>query len=152
MRPSLVDIFQSIDQLFKGCEMDFAILHQQEKTAAWFEDYANQRVVNSFLFNYIKIQDKLGAKLFRHLLIELREIDDPSTTMIDILNRLEKLRIIDDVKDWDRLREIRNSITHEYPQDIAERIDNIELALNGFVLMRNLYQKVKHFAEQKLAL
>tara|TARA_R110001606_G_scaffold389553_1_gene555744 strand:- start:2550 stop:2843 length:294 start_codon:yes stop_codon:yes gene_type:complete len=97
MQPSLVYVFQSIDQLFKGCEMDFAILHQQEKTVTWFEDYAKQRIVNSFLFNYIKIQDKLGAKLFCHLLIELRKIDDPTTPMIDIFNRLEKLCIIDDV-------------------------------------------------------
>ncbi|WP_200770588.1 hypothetical protein [Thiomicrospira sp. ALE5] len=91
------------------------------------------------MFNYIKIQDKLGAKLFRQLLLALREIDDASTPMIDILNRLEKLNIIESVEQWDKLREIRNLITHEYPLDIDERLENIALALAGFEQLNQLY-------------
>ena len=72
---------------------------------AWFKDYSNQRIVNSFLFNYIKIHDGLEVNLFRKLLFSLREINSENMVMIDILNRLEKLEIIQSVADWDRLRE-----------------------------------------------
>lgn len=150
MQPALAGIFESVDQLFISCEIDFRLLKQQSITGEWLKLYDNQRVVNSFLFNYIKIQDKLGAKLFRNLLFSLREIEDPAMPMIDILNRMEKLNIIDDAKTWDKLREIRNSITHEYPLDIAERLDNIELALAGYVLMQKFYNRIKAFTLARL--
>ena len=39
--------------------------------------------------------------------------------MIDILNRLERLKIIDDTKEWQYqyIRELRNAIAHDYPLD-----------------------------------
>jgi hypothetical protein len=142
-------VFEALDALFVSCQQDEMLLKNAELNADWFADYANQRIVNSFLFNYIKIQDKLGAKLFRQLLLALREIDDASMPMIDILNRLEKLKIIDSVEQWDRLREIRNAITHEYPLDIDERLENIALALGGFNQLRQLYSKLKAYSAAK---
>ena len=142
-------VFDALDALFASCQQDEALLKVAELDADWFADYANQRIVNSFLFNYIKIQDKLGAKLFRQLLLALREIDDASMPMIDILNRLEKLKIIDSVEQWDRLREIRNAITHEYPLDIGERLENIALALAGFEQLTQLYTKLKAYSANK---
>jgi hypothetical protein len=142
-------VFEALDALFVSCQQDEMLLKNAELNADWFADYANQRIVNSFLFNYIKIQDKLGAKLFRQLLLALREIDDASMPMIDILNRLEKLKIIDSVEQWDRLREIRNAITHEYPLDIEERLENIALALGGFNQLRQLYSKLKAYSAAK---
>ena len=41
---------------------------------------------------------------------------------IDRLNRLEKLSIIDDAEKWLNLREIRNLVSHEYPDNEKEVI------------------------------
>lgn len=64
-------------------------------------------------------------------------------TMLDVLNRLEKLRIIDYVETWDKLREIRNAIAHEYPEDVQIRIDNIRLALSGYVEMKEIVKRIE---------
>ena len=40
-----------------------------------FDDYSNVRVVNSFLFDFLKIQDKIGTKLFKKILYVAKEID-----------------------------------------------------------------------------
>ena len=64
-------------------------------------------------------------------------------SMIDILNLLEKLEIIPSVAAWDRLREIRNVIAHEYPSDIEERLENIALALSGYEQLKKLYANLK---------
>ena len=116
---------------------------------AWFKDYSNQRIVNSFLFNYIKIHDGLEVNLFRKLLFSLREINSENMAMIDILNRLEKLEIIQSVADWDRLREIRNVIAHEYPSNIEERLENIGLALSGYVQIKRFYANIQQYAQLK---
>jgi uncharacterized protein with HEPN domain len=79
----------------------------------------------------------------------LREIPDASVSMLDMLNLLEKLRIIDDVQQWDRLREIRNAIAHEYPSDIQERVDNIHLALSGFESLQGIFEHIKAYILHK---
>jgi hypothetical protein len=141
--------FASIDQLFASCSIDYALLANAEITGSWFADYNNQRIVNSFLFNYIKIQDKISAKLFRQVLLALREIPDGAVPMIDMLHLLEKLNIIDNSEQWDMLREVRNIIAHEYPADLEERIDNIKLALSGFDTLKRIYASLQVYVNAK---
>ena len=149
MPTTLTPVFETLAQLFRSCDQDYALLKDQTIDSAWLDDYANQRIVNSFLFNYIKIQDKFGAGLFRKLLVALREIDHENVPMIDILHLLEKLEIIDSTEAWDRLREICNVIAHEYPSDVSERLENLALALRGYVQLKGLYANVKRYAESK---
>ena len=149
MPTALKPLFDSLDSLFKSCEIDYALLKEQSLSDAWLSNYSNQRIVNSFLFNYIKIQDKLGASLFRKLLFSLREINSENLPMIDILNLLEKLEIIPSVSVWDSLREIRNVIAHEYPTEIEERLENIALVLTGYEQIKLLYANLKDYAQLK---
>jgi hypothetical protein len=128
----------SIAQMMQSADIDHRLLTAQEVDPAWFADYNHQRIVNRFLFNYIKIQDKIGSKLFRLLLEHWRELDADNMTMLDMLNRLEKLRIIESVEAWDKLREIRNAIAHEYPEELKTRLENIELALAGYLQLKRI--------------
>jgi len=139
----LKEIFYTIDTMMISCNIDYNELKVLNIDTHFFENYSNTRIVNSFLFNYSKIQDKIGAKLFRKVLYEEKEIDDESLPMKDILNLLEKLKIIDHSYDWDRLREIRNNLAHEYPFDTQERVENILLALEGFEIVSVIYNNIK---------
>ena len=121
------EIFNMCDVMFVNADIDYDELTSMDITEKFFEDYKNTRIVNSFLFNFSKLQDKIGAKLFKKTLYELKEIDSFSIGMIDVLNLLEKLEIIENATDWDNLREIRNILAHEYPLDIDERVENIQL-------------------------
>ena len=86
------EIFKIIDAMMDNCKIDYNELKSQNIDSGFFEEYQNIRIVNSFLFSYSKIQDKIGAKLFRKVLYELKEIDDENMPMKDILNILEKDR------------------------------------------------------------
>ncbi|MDQ7073709.1 MAG: hypothetical protein Q9O24_00765 [Gammaproteobacteria bacterium] len=141
----LESIFERCDALFVGAELDYNDLKQMKMTPEFFNDYRNTRIVNSFLFNFAKLQDALGAKLFRKLLYELKEIDTLNMPMIDVLNILEKRGIVEDVSTWDELREIRNVLAHEYPFDLAERIANIQLAFKGYEILKTIYAQLKSF-------
>ncbi|HPS57705.1 MAG TPA: hypothetical protein PK514_06315 [Spirochaetota bacterium] len=145
----LKEDFAILDLLFESCDIDFKILRESNIDRIFFSDYSNQRIVNSFLFNYLKIQDKIGTKLFKTVLYELKEIDDYSIPMIDVLNNLEKLNIIEKTDEWDRLREIRNNVTHEYPSDIDERIENIKLTLEGYSTLKKIYNNTKAYCTDK---
>ena len=142
-------ILQSCDKMFEGAEIDYDTLRRISLDEKFFENYDNIRILNSFLFNFSKLQDKIGAKLFRTVLYEMKEIDEPNMPMIDILNLLEKLGILESTQDWERLREIRNILAHEYPFDEKERIENIGLALEGYDRLKIIYERLRKFYTQK---
>lgn len=145
----LKEDFAILDLLIKSCDIDFGILRESNIDRNFFSDYSNQRIVNSFLFNYLKIQDRIGTKVFKKVLYELREINDYSIPMIDVLNTLEKLNIIEKADEWDRLGEIRNNVTHDYPSDIDERIENIKLTLEGYSTLKKIYSNIKAYCTVK---
>lgn len=138
---ALASKFEQVKLLTQACDIDSALL--QKLSVDFFDDYNNQRIVNSFLFNYMKIQDKIGSKLFKSVLLALREIEDDSITMIDVLNRLEKLRFLESAQIWDELREIRNAIAHEYPTNPQDHIEIIKLALSGYESLKGVATKLE---------
>ena len=147
MSKSVVEsTFFLIDTMLTNCEMDYAALSKSTIDNHFFDDYNQVRIVNSFLFNFSKLQDKIGAKLFKQLLYELKEIDTLSLTMLDVLHMLERLNVIENVEQWDKLREVRNILAHEYPFDIEERIENIALALEGYVTLKIIYARLKQLS------
>lgn len=79
-----------------------------------YEDVAS---VELLLSRFAKLQDLLGARLFR-LVVELTAEPLPQTaTFLDVLHRLEKIGAIPSAATWRRLREIRNELPHDYPDD-----------------------------------
>ena len=141
MTLKLKETIKICDQIFSNCDIDYNELMNLSIDNNFFDDYQNTRIINSFLFNFSKLQDKIGAKLFKQVLYELREIDNISIPMIDILNILEKLDIIDKVQ-WDSLRDIRNLLAHEYPFCIEERVENIKLTLESYEVLKDIYRRI----------
>ena len=145
----LNELFRVIDLMIKSCDIDFEELIKKEIDVDFFEEYENVRIVNSFLFNYSKIQDKIGAKLFRKFLYEIKEIDDINLPMRDVLNILERLEIIENVDIWDKIREIRNNLSHEYPFDYDDRIENLKLVMKYYPILKQIYFNIKNFLNKE---
>jgi hypothetical protein len=99
--------------------------------------------IDQLVFRFTKLQDELGTNTFRYLLEYLQEdiLDKPFR---DILNRLERLKIIDSADTWLALRELRIDLTHEYPLLIEETIDK----LNHLVVQLPIPEKILLTIEQ----
>ncbi len=109
-------------------------------------DYAVIASAELLTSRFAKLQDHLGAQLVP-LALELSAEPLPSTaTFMDRLLRLEKLRAVPSVVEFRRLRELRNVLAHDYPDDPDEAVAGlhaviaavpalleIEAALRGFV-------------------
>jgi len=142
MKEEIENIFLLCNNLINHCDIDYNILINSKLDNSFFYDYNNTRVVNSFLFNFSKLQDKIGGRLFKKTLYTLKEIDTFELTMIDVLNHLERLNIITSQEEWDKLREIRNTLAHEYPMCEEERIENIQIALEGYTTLKKIYNNL----------
>lgn len=70
--------------------------------------------LDQLIFRFSKLQDGMGTRLFPAILENLGE-DVEGKPFIDLLTKMEKLDLLNDHKQWFKLRETRNLVTHEYP-------------------------------------
>ena len=85
--------------------------------------------IDQFIYRFSKLQDALGQKLFKTVLINLDE-EVTNKSSIDIFNRLEQLEIIKDYDKWKLLRDLRNELAHEYEEDEHEAAEKINLIIS----------------------
>ncbi len=105
--------------------------------------------IDQLIFRFSKLQDTMGKKLIPSGLNLLGESVE-SLTMIDNLNLLEKLKIINSKQDWLELRELRNQIAHEYPDEKLEQLEALNLLHQSTAYLITLYQDFTRFVESKL--
>ncbi|MDQ6968119.1 MAG: hypothetical protein Q9M14_05480 [Mariprofundaceae bacterium] len=103
--------------------------------------------IDQFLFRYAKLQDAMGQRLFKAMLMLLQE-DVEHVPFLDMLNKLEKLNLIASAEKWQELREIRNAISHEYddsPELMVQVLNAIlsshEVLISIYVGLQDAYQK-----------
>jgi len=74
------------------------------------------------IYRFSKLQDCMGAKLFKSVL--LYQGENVNKPFLDILNQLESMDIID-VDEWFEIRDLRNEIAHDYENSDFVAIDII---------------------------
>ena len=95
---------------------------------------------DQIIYRFSKLQDTLGARLFKALL--LFEGEDVKKPFLDILNRLEEMDIID-VDEWFELRELRNQIAHEYENNEEIAIKIINLIYENLIEFEDILRKIQ---------
>ena len=120
----MVDIEKRLESYFESATRQSDILKKALKKLKNKEINLNDEeivfIIDSLLFRFAKLQDFLGQKIFRAFL-EYQGLSFNS--FFDILKELEKEKILD-IDLWGSLREIRNELSHEYPdkEEIKEKI------------------------------
>jgi len=113
-----------------------------------FSDNAKIKIIDAFLFRFIKTQDLMGNKLFREVLDRLGEYDD-SMSMLDVLDRMEKLELIDSADVWMDYRNLRNTLTHEYPNNKDVVIQGIKVAVQVLVSMERCLRHIASYLDAR---
>lgn len=131
----------------------FYVLKNIPITAQDIENLPSQDIsyMDMLSIRFSKIQDLIGARIFP-LILELSE-EKEFLTVIDRLNRLEKLNFIDDANWWIGLRNLRNNMTHDYPDDtitIAKTINDLVVKSQQLLVYWNeLKPKLGPFIEEE---
>ena len=86
----------------------------------------------------------MGARLFKQILEALEE-DVSGLPFIDILYKLERLNLLDNAKDWIALRQIRNTISHEYPFFKEVQIEELNLLPDEVVKLTLIWLKLREY-------
>ena len=129
-----------IDEALRGLKVDFPITLETYQRF----DSDQIRCIDQFIFRFSKLQDAIGAKIFRYTL-EILEEDVTSLPMRDILNRLERFNIIPSADEWIYIRELRNEIAHDYPLYDNEIVVILNELVVKVEVVIDIYNKLKTY-------
>ena len=93
--------------------------------------------IDQYLFRFAKLQDAIGKRFFKVIFVSLEE-DIEDISFIDLLNRLEKLNILDSTEQWLELRKIRNVLSHTYEDESEE----MSIAINDIFDKKEAIEKI----------
>ena len=100
------------------------------------------RCMDQFIFRFSKLQDAMGAKIFRYVLEYLDE-DVSALPMRDILNLLERYHFIDSADEWGYIRELRNEIAHDYPLMENDIVSVLNELISKVPILKSIYKRMK---------
>ncbi len=109
-----------------------------------FQQLSDEEIehVDQFIYRFSKMQDSLGARLIPAL-YSLLEGDQTPKPFLDILNRFEKLGIIESVEDWQFFRNLRNNLAHDYPESLAQTVETLNLLHEEIKKFLSIFQRFK---------
>lgn len=81
--------------------------------------------IDQLVYRFQKLQDDMGNKLFKSVVANLGETEVFNKPILDILNIMKKYGVLNENVDWQTMREIRNSLAHEYLDDVKSDIELI---------------------------
>ena len=110
-----------------------------------FIEAKDRALFDAYIKRFASIQDFLGAKIFP-LLIEISGIG--SVKMTEVLYQMEREGVIDSIDNWIELREIRNELEHDYPDELEEALRDLKFCIDGFSLLKSYVQNAKQFAKR----
>ena len=99
-------------------------------------------ILDAYLKRFASIQDFLGAKIFS-LLLEIAGINN--SKMSEVLSNIEKENIIDSLENWIELREVRNELEHDYPEELQEALDDLKYCIDSFGKLESYYLNSLNF-------
>ncbi len=97
---------------------------------------------DQFLYRYTKLQDRIWESIIQPLSMLFEYWDRPLSS-IDCLNILEKYDIIENTESFERLREIRNAITHEYSDSTDHQVATLNSVYSAYNMLLTVFEKIK---------
>jgi uncharacterized protein with HEPN domain len=95
---------------------------------------------DQIIYRFSKLQDAMGAKMFKSVLLYQGEnIDKP---FLDILNQLEKMGVVN-VDQWFELRDLRNEIAHDYEDKEITAVEILNAIYNAKDELNEILNSVK---------
>lgn len=105
-------------------------------------------ILDQLIYRFTKLQDAIGNKLFKCVLILLDE-EIINKSQIDIFNRLEQLEIVNDYDKWKSLRDLRNELAYEYDEYDIETVEKLNLLFTKIPELESYLNDILNYLNNK---
>lgn len=110
-----------------------------------------RRWLDQAAYRFMKLQDSLGEKVLPGLLAATLDPLPPDAAFAERLQRLERLGALPSVERWRLLREVRNSLAHEYPEHPELQAAALTRLVGGARELLTFWSAAQAFADRHLA-
>ena len=151
-------IIEKLNKIFYECDKHILRIDSATKKMSYFMPLNSDKFINltedeiehidQFLFRFAKLQDAMGQKLFKTLLLSLNE-DIEGKAFIDILHLMEKLYLLEDANQWRELGDDRNELSHNYEDEPEEMSIAINKLYNKKDILIKIYKNIKEYHENR---
>ncbi len=94
--------------------------------------------LDQFIYRFTKLQDSMARRLLPSLYV-LLEADTEPRPFLDVLHRLEQLNVITSVETWQRFRNLRNNLAHDYPENMQQTANTLNELLESWHELEEIY-------------
>ena len=101
---------------------------------------------DQIIYRFSKLQDCMGAKLFKSIL--LYQGENVNRPFLDILNQLERMDIIS-IDKWFEIRDLRNEIAHDYEENDKMAVDILNMIYSLKNELENILNSVGDLVDMK---
>ncbi len=105
--------------------------------------------IDQFIYRFTRLQDSMGKRLLPAI-ISYVDNDLTSLAFLDILARLEQLGIIKSDHDWQFFRNLRNNLSHDYPDNLKIMVETLNLLFDEWERMENIYVCARDYCNKKI--
>jgi len=105
----------------------------------------DKAIFDAYIKRFASIQDFMGAKIFP-ILVEISGIG--SVKMTEVLYHMEREEILDSIESWITLRDVRNELEHDYPDELIEALNDLRFCIDRFSQLEAYYERAKTFAQR----
>jgi hypothetical protein len=121
--------------------------------AAWVSALANEpeaaERMEAFVSRFGRMQDTIADRLLPRWLQALAE--QPGS-LIETLNRAERLGVLANAAHWLEARKLRNRLVHEYMEDPEDFAAGLNAASRYSMMLMDTYNQVRDFALRRMRL
>lgn len=121
--------------------------------AAWVQklelDPPRAERLEAFVSRFGRMQDTIAGKLLPRWLQALAEVPG---SQIEVLNRGERLGVVQDVEHWLEARNLRNRLIHEYADRAEDFAEDLNLAKEYTHVLLQTYNRVRDYAVERMGL
>lgn len=105
--------------------------------------------MDQLVFRFAKLQDAFGLRVFTPLLLSQEEPVE-NASMLDKLNRLEKLGALPSKLKWQELRNLRNNLSHEYPDQSEENLERFNYFFSEVDSLTGIFYHLEEWVNRNL--
>ncbi len=143
-------IKEGSSHLEKLRDSDHYLQRHRPFTATKIETIDKETVLHldQFIYRFTKLQDSMARRLLPSLYV-LLEADTEPRPFLDVLRRLEQLEIITSVETWQRFRNLRNNLAHDYPENLQQTADTLNELLETWRDLEAIYTRACEAWQQR---
>jgi len=155
-------LYQKLKTYIKIINFNLDVEQQTEKTIQNFKLYPiteqilielsveKRALIDSLIYRFLMIQDYASNKLFP-LIAQIMTNQVQQLSWFDVLALMEKNQIISSEEGWDKLRKLRNLLSHEYENLPELRAIDINRLVDCLPVLYKEVELMNHYATKVLS-